>query len=153
VAHQRIDLIGWSVWESPQRRQFGNVTALLFILRRVTDRSGQSQHAVGVLNRIASWQLAQRGVGGLDLLRGRVSVELEIQVRLPVWHEARSDNQPEFQSVLDVWQMPEEDSELLSFSVYDILKRVRALRAEMRSPESAKAPVLTLVRSRSDLSA
>jgi len=51
-----------------------------------------------------------------------------------------SDTTPGF------FQMPEEDSELLSFSVYDLLKRVRALRAEMRSPESAKAPVLTLVR-------
>jgi len=51
------------------------------------------------------------------------------------------------------FQMPAEDAELLSFSVYDLLKRVRALRAELHQPESAKAPVLTLVRSRPDLSA
>ena len=58
-----------------------------------------------------------------------------------------SDTAPGF------FQMPAEDSELLSFSVYDLLKRVRALRAELHQPESAKAPVLTLIRSRPDLSA
>lgn len=57
-----------------------------------------------------------------------------------------SDTAPGF------FQMPAEDSELLSFSVYDLLRRIRSLRAEMRSPEPAKAPVLTLVRSQSNLS-
>jgi hypothetical protein len=36
-----------------------------------------------------------------------------------------SDTAPGF------FQMPAEDSELLSFSVHDLLKRVRALRAEL----------------------
>jgi hypothetical protein len=64
-----------------------------------------------------------------------------------------SDTAPGF------FQLPAEDSELLSFSVYDLLKRVRALRAEMHPPhraampEGAKAPVLTLIRSQPDLSA
>jgi hypothetical protein len=48
-----------------------------------------------------------------------------------------SDSAPGF------FQMPAEDSELLSFSVYDLLKRVRALRAELQHPETAKAPVLS----------
>jgi hypothetical protein len=51
-----------------------------------------------------------------------------------------SDTAPGF------FQMPAEDSNLLSFSVYDLLKGVRALRAELRSPESANPPVLTLIR-------
>jgi hypothetical protein len=46
-----------------------------------------------------------------------------------------SDTAPRF------FQMPAEDSELLSFSIYDLLKRVRALRAELEPPESATAPV------------
>jgi hypothetical protein len=50
-----------------------------------------------------------------------------------------------------IFQMPAWDSELLSFSVFDLLKRVRALRADLYPPESAKAPVLTLVRPRPDL--
>ena len=58
-----------------------------------------------------------------------------------------SDTSPGF------FQMPAQDSELLCFSVFDLLKRVRALRAEMHPPEAAKAPVLTLIRSRPDLSA
>jgi hypothetical protein len=57
-----------------------------------------------------------------------------------------SDTAPGF------FQMPAEDSGLLSFSVYDLLKRVRALRAELQPPESAKAPVLTLIRRTPDLS-
>jgi hypothetical protein len=51
-----------------------------------------------------------------------------------------SDTAPGF------FQMPAEDSNLLSFSVYDLLKRVRALRAELRSPESTNPPVLALIR-------
>ena len=51
-----------------------------------------------------------------------------------------SDSAPGF------FQIPEKESELLSFSVYDLLKRVKALRAELKAPESAKAPVLTLNR-------
>jgi hypothetical protein len=69
--------------------------------------------------------------------------EIEQMVLIAVGaHESMmgSDTAPGF------FQMPEEDAELLSFSVYDLLKRVRALRAELRAPESAKAPVLTLVR-------
>jgi hypothetical protein len=58
-----------------------------------------------------------------------------------------SDTAPGF------FQMPAQDSELLSFSVFDILKRVRALRAELHPRESAKAPVLTLIHSRPNLSA
>jgi hypothetical protein len=51
-----------------------------------------------------------------------------------------SDTAPGF------FQMPAEEPELLSFSVYDLLKRVRALRAELQPPEAAKARVLTLIR-------
>jgi hypothetical protein len=58
-----------------------------------------------------------------------------------------SDSDPGF------FQIPEGESELLSFSVYDLLKRVRALKADLRQPESAKAPVLTLIRPRPNLSA
>ena len=42
---------------------------------------------------------------------------------------------------------------MLSFSVFDLQKRVGALRAEPFPRESAKAPVVTLIRSRPDLSA
>jgi hypothetical protein len=44
-------------------------------------------------------------------------------------------------------------AEMLSFSAFDILKRVRSLRSELYPRESAKVPVLTLVRQRPDLSA
>jgi hypothetical protein len=44
------------------------------------------------------------------------------------------------------FQIPAEDAELLSFSVHDLLKRVRALRADIYPPERAEARVLTLVR-------
>jgi hypothetical protein len=71
--------------------------------------------------------------------------EIEQMVLVAVGaHESlmASDSAPGF------FQIPEEESELLSFSVYDLLKRVRALKAELRQPESAKVPVLTLIRSR-----
>lgn len=58
-----------------------------------------------------------------------------------------SDTAPGF------FQMPAQDSEMLSFSAFDILKRVRSLRSELYPRESAKVPVLTLVRPRPDLSA
>jgi hypothetical protein len=58
-----------------------------------------------------------------------------------------SDTAPGF------FQMPKPDCEMLSFSVFDILKRVRSLRSELYPRESAKVPVLTLVRPQPDLSA
>ena len=51
-----------------------------------------------------------------------------------------------------LFQMPAQDAEMLGFSVFDILKRVRALRESLYQPEPAKAPVLTLIRSQPDLS-
>jgi hypothetical protein len=51
------------------------------------------------------------------------------------------------------FQMPEADAQMLSFSVYDLLKRIRTLREALYPAESAKAPILTLIRSRPDLSA
>ena len=45
-----------------------------------------------------------------------------------------------------VFQMRSADANLLDFSLFDIQKRVRALRAELQPKESATAPVLTLVR-------
>jgi hypothetical protein len=53
----------------------------------------------------------------------------------------------------EIFQMPKPDCEMLSFSVFDILKRVRSLRSELYPWESAKVPVLTLVRPLPDLSA
>lgn len=44
-----------------------------------------------------------------------------------------------------VFQMPDEAGELLCFSIYDIDKRVKDLKAGLFPQESAKAPVLTLV--------
>lgn len=43
------------------------------------------------------------------------------------------------------FQLPAQDAELLCFSLFDIQKRVRALREELNPPERAKAPVLTLI--------
>jgi hypothetical protein len=67
-------------------------------------------------------------------------IEQMVLVAVGAHESLSSDTTPGF------FQMPEEDSELLSFSVYDILKRVRALRAELQPPEAAKASVLTLIR-------
>jgi hypothetical protein len=53
-----------------------------------------------------------------------------------------------------IFQMPARDAEMLSFSVFDLQKRVEALRASLYpAAQLAKAPVLTLVRSVPDLSA
>jgi hypothetical protein len=53
----------------------------------------------------------------------------------------------------EIFQMPERDAEMLSFCVFDLLKRVEALKASLYPTECAKAPKLTLVRSPPDLSA
>jgi hypothetical protein len=58
-----------------------------------------------------------------------------------------SDARPGF------FEMPEADAEMLAFAILDLQKRVKALRADLYPRESAKAPVLTLIPSRPDLSA
>lgn len=48
-------------------------------------------------------------------------------------------------TVPGVFQMSSDDAEMLSFSVYDLLKRIKALRADLFPPRS-DCTVLTIVR-------
>ena len=56
------------------------------------------------------------------------------------------DNALASDTVPGYFQMPAGDAEMLAFAIFDLQKRVKALRTDLYPPEPVKAPVLTLVR-------
>jgi hypothetical protein len=74
------------------------------------------------------WLTTCAGMDINDLDNALHEIEQMVLVAVGAHESMRcSDSAPGF------FQIPEEESELLSFSVYDLLKRVKALRADLKA--------------------